>query len=116
MFINGKKSAEAKASSIKEAEQRASKKIINSVFYEVTTNRKLQKKLKNIDILVFRQSKSGIKNSKPCKDCIQTMKSLNINKVYYSSDSGILICEKINNITSEHLSQLSRVRLKTIYK
>ena len=32
VFINGKKSAEAKASSIKEAEQRASKKIINSVF------------------------------------------------------------------------------------
>jgi ribonuclease-3 len=32
VFINGEKLAEAKASSIKEAEQRASKKIINSVF------------------------------------------------------------------------------------
>jgi deoxycytidylate deaminase len=64
------------------------------------------KKFKNINIIVIRVAKSGIKNSKPCKDCILKMKNLNINKVYYSDDSGDLICEKLSNISNNHRSKM----------
>ena len=69
---------------------------------------KLRKKLSKTDILVFRESPSGILNSKPCSECIKTMKSLRIRRVYYSIDDGSLVYEKISDIKSSHLSQMTR--------
>ena len=64
--------------------------------------------MKKIDILVFRVSSSGIRNSKPCCDCINTMKKMNIRGVYYSLDDGNLVYEKLSDIHNSHQSQMSR--------
>ena len=70
--------------------------------------RKLRKKLSKTDIIVFRDSPSGIRNSKPCCDCINTMKQMGIRRVYYSLDNGELVYEKVSEINSTHRSQMSR--------
>ena len=77
-------------------------------FYETKGYYKLNKKLTKTDILVFRTSSSGIRNSKPCSECIQIMKKLNIRRVYYSTNEGSLVYEKVSNIESTHRSQMSR--------
>lgn len=66
------------------------------------------KRLKKTDILVFRTSATGIKCSKPCYECIKTLKNFNIRGVYYSSEKGVLVYEKISDIQSKHRSQMTR--------
>lgn len=39
-------------------------------------------------------------DSKPCEKCIATMSSCGIKKVTYSTADGILITEKVKNITA----------------
>jgi hypothetical protein len=43
-------------------------------------------------------------NSKPCNTCIYYMQLYGIKSVYYSNEDGIIIKEKISNITPDHLS------------
>lgn len=71
-------------------------------------NSKLLSRMSKIDILVFRISSIGIRYSKPCADCIKIMKLLNCRYIYYSMDTGMLKCEKITNIESCHLTQMSK--------
>lgn len=78
------------------------------MFYSQKSNRKLVKKLKKTDILVFRTSATGIKCSKPCCECINTLKNFNIRGVYYTSENGVLVYEKISDIKSHHRSQMTR--------
>lgn len=77
--------------------------------------KKLRKKLKNIDFLVIKKTETGVVGySKPCCDCIRTMKYFNINKVYYSTGvknkNGIyeIKCERISNIKNTHQSQMTK--------
>ena len=58
--------------------------------------------------MVIRRSSTGIKNSKPCSECIKTMKSLNIRRVYYSDNDGSIVYEKVSNMVSSHRSQMTR--------
>lgn len=60
------------------------------------------------DILVFRNSPCGIKNSRPCADCLQTMKRIGIRRVYYSLDSGNIVCEKVSTMVSTHRTKMTR--------
>lgn len=68
----------------------------------------MNRKLNRIDILVFRLSDNELKNSKPCSECVKTMKELKIRKIYYTDDTGNLVFEKISNIENSHQSQLTR--------
>ena len=78
------------------------------MFYKSKVYSKLIRKLGKTDILVFRNSPAGIRNSKPCSQCISTMKNLNIRRVYYSIEDGSLVYEKISEIHSNHRSQMTR--------
>ena len=78
------------------------------MFYSPNSYAKLARKMKKTDIMVFRVSSAGIKYSKPCCECIKTMKKFNIRRVYYSLDNGALVYEKISEIHSTHRSQMTR--------
>jgi hypothetical protein len=78
------------------------------MFYSPKSHSKLVKRLKKTDILVFRTSSTGIKFSKPCCECIKTLKSFNIRGVYYSLDNGKLVYEKLCDIQNNHKSQMTR--------
>lgn len=45
--------------------------------------------LSNCDIYIFRRGKDGtIRNSSPCQDCRDLLKSLSVKKVYFSHEDG----------------------------
>jgi hypothetical protein len=56
---------------------------------------------RNIDIFVINVDKlQNLKNARPCINCLMMMRDLNINKVYYSTNEGTILCEKIKNMYS----------------
>lgn len=68
------------------------------------------KKLEPINLLVIRFSKNNkLQNSKPCANCIQTMKILpekkgyRIKNIYYSNDNGEIVKTSLNNLEKEEL-------------
>ena len=80
---------------------------------------KTNKKLKNINILVIRISgKNKLQLSKPCANCIQSMKTLpaklgyRIQNVYYSNEDGSIIKTNLNNLDNEdkHYSRFYKQR------
>ena len=71
---------------------------------------KRNKKFEPINILVIRFSKNNkLQNSKPCANCIQTMKILperkgyRIKNIYYSNDSGNIVKTNLKNLENEDL-------------
>ena len=58
-------------------------------------------KYKKIDMIVIRQSKGRLAESKCCEDCIKLMKSVGIRKVYYSNSDGNIVCEKLYKIKNK---------------
>ena len=50
--------------------------------------RKINRKMARTDIMVFRKSVKGITNSKPCVDCIETLKKSGIRGIFYSQNNG----------------------------
>jgi len=77
------------------------------MFYDPKSYSKFVKKLKKTDILVFRTSATGVKYSKPCCECIKTLNNFNIRGVYYTSENGVLVYEKISDIQNNHRSQMT---------
>ena len=76
-----------------------------------------KKRLVSINILVIRVSgKNKLQSSKPCVNCINTMKTLppklgyKIEDIYYSSDNGEIIKSSIKNLENEepHYSRFYR--------
>ena len=70
----------------------------------------LQRKnrLETVNILVVRFSKNNkLQNSKPCANCIQTMKNLpqkkgyRIRNIYYSNDNGDIEKTNLNNLEND---------------
>ena len=49
-----------------------------------------------------------IVNARPCINCLEMMKAVNINKVYYSISDTEMICEKVSNMVSIHVSATTR--------
>lgn len=70
------------------------KKKINGVFYE--THRK------KFDLIVIRINKdSHLGNSRPCYNCLNLMKTVGIDKVYYTTGKeDELICENVKDMIS----------------
>jgi hypothetical protein len=69
-----------------------------------------KKHLENVNMLVIRLSKNNkIQNSKPCANCIETMKTLpekkgyRIKNIYYSDDNGYIVKSSIKNLENEDL-------------
>jgi cytidine deaminase len=81
---------------------------------------KPKKKLENINLLVIRLStKNKIQCSKPCYNCIETMKILppkigyKINNIYYSESNGNIVKTTIKALEKEekHYSQFYRRKM-----
>lgn len=63
----------------------------------------------NIDLIVMRINKANeIMNARPCINCLSMMKAVGVNKVYYSISETELVCEKVSNMVSIHVSAASR--------
>jgi len=62
---------------------------------------------------VIRIIKNGtIGNARPCQNCLNMMKDLNINKVYYSTGNGDeIICETIKHMISIQTSSVTKYLL-----
>lgn len=71
---------------------------------------KRKKHLQNINILVIRVTKSNkLQNSKPCANCIETMKHLpekkgyKIKNIYYSNENEVIVKSSLTNLEKEEL-------------
>jgi cytidine deaminase len=80
------------------------------VIHKVLKSYKLQSfkdtvNLNNHIIIVLRFGKDGsLKNSRPCNQCLETMVRYRIKKIMYSTDSGIVVSEKPENMERLHVS------------
>ena len=67
------------------------------------------KKPKNLNIMVVRISATGIlANARPCYQCTLMLKSIGVNKVYYSIENNI-VCEKVSQMISINSSNMWKV-------
>ena len=70
------------------------------IFYEPNT--------KKIDLVVIRINKNGdMCNSRPCYNCLNMMRIVNIRKVYYSVNATDIICESVKDMISIQISSVS---------
>jgi hypothetical protein len=65
--------------------------------------------VKKFDIFVIRidRASTNLINARPCVKCLDMMKSLGINRVYYSNDLGEIVCENVRDMISIHTSIVS---------
>jgi deoxycytidylate deaminase len=62
-----------------------------------------------LNLIVIRMdSTNNICNARPCYYCLDMMKSVGINKVYYSISNDEIICEKVKDMISIHTSSVAR--------
>lgn len=62
-----------------------------------------QRKFSRLKLVVYRIKSDGTYgNSKPCQNCIQTLKMYGLKSVLYSNESGNFVCEKIRHIQNNH--------------
>jgi len=54
--------------------------------------------------------------SRPCNNCILTMISFGIDKVYYSTQAGSIKCEKVQDMILSHVSRGFRTNAEDILK
>lgn len=80
-----------------------------------------KKNLESINLLVIRLSKNNkLQNSKPCVNCIKTLKTLpqkkgyKIKNIYYSNDNGLIIKSSIKILEKEELHYSRFYRQKFI--
>jgi len=45
-----------------------------------------------------------LRDSKPCSNCLSVLKKMGINRIWYSTGDGKVICEKTAKMTTTHLS------------
>ena len=71
------------------------------------------KYVKGFDILVIRVNKNGdLKNSRPCNNCIDKMKTKGIRKIYWSTDEQTILSEYVDSMDKIHESSGARCREK----
>lgn len=100
----------------------------SSVHAETNALKKLmplprQKKLKKLDLLVIRVSKTGqLGNSKPCIHCILTLaknlpeKGYSLRKVYYTNEYGNIVSSQFNDLLNETNPHISRFYMDKKFK
>jgi deoxycytidylate deaminase len=65
-------------------------------------------KNKTIDLIVIKINTSKeLCCSRPCLNCLNMMKKLNVSNVYYSTSNGSIICEKVKDMLSIQSSFLT---------
>lgn len=86
---------------------------------------KYKKNLESINILVIRlSSKNKLQSSKPCANCIESMKNnptkkgYKIQNVYYSDSEGNIIKTNLVSLDNEekHISGFYKLKLKNLIK
>ena len=86
---------------------------------------KYKKNLESINILVIRlSSKNKLQSSKPCANCIESMKNnptkkgYKIQNVYYSDSEGNIIKTNLVSLDNEekHISGFYKLKLKNLRK
>ena len=70
------------------------------------------KKLKRINLLVIRQNRTNMGNSKPCVHCILKLKELPkkgyiLNKIYFSTATGAIVHCKLNDLLNDSETHIS---------
>lgn len=71
-----------------------------------------ERRKKKVDLVVLRINKNDeLRNARPCKHCLDTMKELEcIDKIYYSTgNNDDFIMEKVNRMISNHISYGNKV-------
>ena len=64
---------------------------------------------KKLDLIVVRfNNECKLCNSRPCYNCVQMMKAVNIRRVYYIDNNNNLIFEYVRDMVSIHLSSVAR--------
>ena len=82
-----------------------------SGFYE--EKRKYRNKY---NLIVIRVNHEGnLVNSRPCHNCVDMLKACGIKNIFYSTNEGNIICEKVNHIVSINSSSVSRLIERTHY-
>lgn len=67
------------------------------------------KKGTKLNMMVIRlDNNNNLVNARPCYNCSKLMKSIGINKIYYSVDNKI-ICERVSHITTLQISSVVRL-------
>jgi hypothetical protein len=106
----------------------ASDSTCSSIHAEENAMRKLlplrrQKKLKKVDLLVIRVSKSGqLGNSKPCIHCILNLsknlpdKGYVLHAVHYTDETGEIKTARFQNLLQETTPHISRFYVQKNFK
>lgn len=72
-----------------------------------TFNKKYLKGVKGMDIIIIRinnYSSCKLKISRPCNNCIDTLRKFDIRKVYYSDEYGNIVYENLKDMQKKHTS------------
>ena len=78
---------------------------IKKIFNHSPCNKYTHIVTKKLEIMVIRLDKFGnLKNSKPCKHCLEALKMMNIKTIYYSTDAGVIEKERIRDFHTNHYS------------
>jgi tRNA(Arg) A34 adenosine deaminase TadA len=65
----------------------------------------IQKMQGSVDIIVIRiNNRMELKNSRPCNNCIEKLRSIGIRRVYYSNETGNIVREDIDTMEKIHVS------------
>lgn len=67
--------------------------------------------LSKVSIHVVRNYRDSARNSRPCQNCINFMKHVNVKEVYYSDDLGRMVRAKIANMSDGVVSKGQRACL-----
>lgn len=54
-------------------------------------------------VRITKDPKKPVGISKPCSDCLEFLRSMNVRSVYYTLDSGVLVNEKPHTMTTSHV-------------
>jgi len=64
-----------------------------------TAYKKFQRKIKSITLVVIRMNRNGsMCDSKPCIDCLNSIRRLGIRKMYYSNEKGEIEFKRTRDI------------------
>lgn len=83
----------------------------------LTFNKKYIKGIKGMDIIIIRigayskSDKINLKISRPCNNCIDTLRKFDIRKVYYSDEYGNIVYENLKDMQKKHTSAGEKYKL-----
>lgn len=80
--------------------------LYRTIHAELSIFEKVSKRMvKGMDIIVIRINRGlKLRNSRPCKDCIEELQRIGIRKVYYSDDNGDIVYEFVEDMAKTHTS------------